>query len=549
MTELVMVNCLGKGVKPRQEHLGLGYLKSYLGEQGINSAIVDDNFLTLGPENLATHVLNYKPSVVGFSSFFNNISDSIKTIQFLRAAGFTGHICLGGHYASFHFRNLLENFNEIDSIVIGEGEYTLADLMHRISRGENWRELAGLARRDQQGRPALTARRSLVPDLDDLPFPDRSPYLHYKDKNKNANIASSRGCYGQCSFCSVSAFYRLSSGSAWRPRSPKNLVDEMAYLADRGVSSFHFVDDNFMGPGNTGQQRAVEIGREISKRNLHINFDIDCRASDVNKEVLAFLMQAGLRQVGIGVESMVPRQLELYRKGVSVEQNLHAVEILTDLGLDFHAYFIPIEPYVTIEELLQNLEMMERIGLEHILDDQILTWLVALEGTSIIQDLRHDGLLYQAPAGCIDFEFSWGHPYLFRDRRLGHLFSELLALYYQYQNLRERLLEVAEPANPLIQSLFRQLTKILKGHKFQLFREMLLAARTDTAAISGNVPPDRLKSLTAEVSHIIDSYNSGAFNTFQTRRLSLGGQVITYPPPEVTRLAEELFQNFAADTF
>jgi radical SAM superfamily enzyme YgiQ (UPF0313 family) len=324
-------------------------------------------------------------------------------------------------------------------------------------------------------------------------------------------------------------------------------VDEMEYLSGLGVNFFHFVDDNFMGPGITGHQRAVEIGKEILKRNLNVNFDIDCRASDINKEVLSLLIQAGLKQVGIGVESMVPRQLEFYRKGVSVEQNLNAVEILTDLRLDFHAYFIPIEPYVTIEELLGNMEMMERIGLEHILDDQILTWLVALEGTSIIQDIRKDGLLYQAPPEAIDFEFSWGRPYLFRDRRLGLLFSEFLKLYYQYQDLRERLLEVAKNGNPLIQTLFQQMADILKRSKFKLFRELLLAAQADEASI-GNIDQDKLKDLAAEVSHIIESYNSGAFETFQTTHLSLGGHVLTYPPPGVIHLVEELFNNFETDT-
>jgi radical SAM superfamily enzyme YgiQ (UPF0313 family) len=124
-----MVNCRGKDIKVRHEHLGLGYLKSYLANQGIDSAIIDGQFLNLEPENIAAGVLEHNPLAVGFSIFFNNIGDSIKTIQLLDAAGYKGHICLGGHYATFQYRNLLNDFKKIDCIVMGEGEYTLADLI------------------------------------------------------------------------------------------------------------------------------------------------------------------------------------------------------------------------------------------------------------------------------------------------------------------------------------------------------------------------------------------------------------------------------------
>lgn len=548
MAEVVLINCQGKDIRARQEHLGLGYLKSYLAASGVETDIIDAQFFPLEAEEILRRVQDLNPTVVGFSIFFSNIAASLATIRLLRAAGFAGHICLGGHYATFQSQDLLPRYPEVDSIVMGEGEITLAALVERLHRGEDWRDLPGLAFHDPQGRTVQTAPRALIPHLECLPFPDRTCYQERLVKEEIANLTSSRGCYARCSFCSVSAFYQLGTGPAWRPRNPKSVVDEMEYLAGLGAKYLHFVDDNFMGPGRKGRDRALAIGKEISRRGLKVTFDLDCRPCDVDKEVLATLQEVGLRRVGIGVESMLPRQLKLYRKGVTVAQNLEAIEILEELGLDYNAFFIPLEPYVTVEELLAVLDIMARIGLDHIIDDQILAWLVVLEGTSIIHDLRRDGLLYEAPPGVIDQEFTWGHPYVFRDRRVGALLPTFHLLQTNYLELRQQLQKLDSAGNVLLQHFLGQVEAALKQDKFDALRELLLSARKgDTGPVCEDLQ-GRMTTLKSQVSDLLEAYQNGQFNSFYTVHLPIGRQVLTYPPPEVTTLAAELLKYCASET-
>lgn len=545
MTQVVLVNCQGRLVLERHEHLGLGHLSSYLGSLGMDVSIVDGHFEGLTPGRTAELVLALRPSIVGFSIFFNNLADSLETIGLLRQGGYTGHICLGGHHASFLYRRLLERNPHVDSVVVGEGEHTLAELVTRLGRGDGWQDVAGLACRDDRGVVRTPAPRHLLTDLDSLPFPDRSPYVNHRKSVGIADMASSRGCYARCSFCSVSAFYKLGKGPRWRARSPENLVREMENIAATGTRYVHFVDDNFMGLGLLGRERARAFGEEILKRRLDLSFDLDCRPNDVDEEVFAFLKTAGLRQVGIGVESMVPRQLRLYEKRVSIEQNRKAIDILQRLGLEFHVFLVPIEPYVTIEDLLLTMDFMESVGLDHVLDGQILSWLVVLEGTSALEKLRRDGVLWEPGDGSSQGDVAWGHPYVVQDRRVANALPHLHKLYYRYMELQRHLLGTSA-ANLVFQLFLRQAQAVLKRYKFNMMREVLLECRAGDPGASAARFEKALRRLEVDVRRILEADRKGVFNAFVPREFRLGREALVHPPPEVSSMAEALASQFQA---
>jgi anaerobic magnesium-protoporphyrin IX monomethyl ester cyclase len=64
-------------------------------------------------------------------------------------------------------RPILEEFPEIDYLVIGEGEGALLDLADGKPLGNRQPDLA----RDEQGKIVVNPRRDRILDLDELPFP------------------------------------------------------------------------------------------------------------------------------------------------------------------------------------------------------------------------------------------------------------------------------------------------------------------------------------------------------------------------------------------
>ena len=545
MIPAVLINCKCELILERYEHLGLGHLKSYLAGLGMQSQVIDGHFHGLSPQTIAGQALAHDPVLIGFSIFFNNLAASIKTAKILRSKGYSGHICLGGHHASFKQAELLQKCPELDCVVLGEGELTLADLLARLIKGRPWQKVPGIARRDDQGRPAVNEPRELVAEIDELPFPDRTPYRSRMQHGGIANMASSRGCYASCGFCSVSAFYKLNQGRAWRPRSPENVVDEMELLARAGARHIHFVDDNFMGLGRVGRNRAMEIGREILRRGFKVSFDLDCRANDVHEKTLALLKKAGLNHVGSGIESMLPRQLELYGKKVKLEHNLKAIETLKRLGLEYHLYFVAIEPFVTIEELLETLDWMEKIGLEHILDGQILSWLVVLEGTSLLERLREEKALYNPEQGLDPDDFPWGRPYVVRDERVGQTLPHLHKLHAKYLELQQTYLLPMGADNSAVRLFVDQVAESLKRHKVGLIRELLLASQKGALQGVAPVMKAKLEQLEGDVKQLHQDWRQKAFDTMEPKAVQLGEESLAYPPPAIASLMDAVLQRLA----
>ncbi|HOC01749.1 MAG TPA: hypothetical protein PKM43_23750, partial [Verrucomicrobiota bacterium] len=61
MPEVVLVNCRGRIVPERREHLGLGCLSSYLRREGIDTEIVDGHFDRLDAQDIARRLGELRP--------------------------------------------------------------------------------------------------------------------------------------------------------------------------------------------------------------------------------------------------------------------------------------------------------------------------------------------------------------------------------------------------------------------------------------------------------------------------------------------------------
>ena len=335
--------------------------------------------------------------VLGFSPNISNFRFIIALVRKLRSSGCDSHVVLGGHLATFSHKRLLSHYDCIDSIVRGEGEYTIVELTERIKRGETLEGVLGLSYRNGNAT-TVNPPRPLVPDLNDLPLPatDRLDELAHDPEGRSywMRICCSRGCYGNCSFCSVRAFYHLCPGKKWRARSPRKVVDELEMLKrDFGMDSFVLGGDNFWC--GTEKQRVAytnEVAQEIIRRKLDVRLKINCRSNDVHENNLKQMKRAGLTDVEIGVESVSQRALDTFRKGTSVRQNEAALRLLKKLGLRVYIDFIFYDPYLNLNEVRQNFEFQRRYWAENV-GFPLFTKLILAEGFPITETLRQEGLL------------------------------------------------------------------------------------------------------------------------------------------------------------
>ena len=261
--------------------------------------------------------------------------------------------------------------------------------------------------------PGLTVRRGVelfstpprdnIVDLDSIPFPARDTLPLVLAAGNAPLLYSSRGCNARCTFCSVHNFFNASPNGAWRARSPANVVDEIEFLVRTfGVQDFAFADEQFMGHGKSGIDRAVKIADEILSRHLHVKWYIETRSSSVSAEVFSHLRSAGLRAVFMGLESGYEPTLKTFKKGIRVSQHMDAIAILKSLEILVSGGFIMFRPDTTLEELSFNLSFLEQAECVEV--TALLTRLRVYPGTALQSELSARGQL-RGPFYAYEWEF------------------------------------------------------------------------------------------------------------------------------------------------
>jgi radical SAM superfamily enzyme YgiQ (UPF0313 family) len=339
-----------------REFLGIGYIGSVLRNNGENVTIIDPGVHKMDISELIDLVKRGNFDLIGFTLTERSAKVAIYIIKEFRAHGINSTIIVGGHYSSLSYEAFFEACPEVDAIVMGEGEITIVDFVKNLKDKRKWKDVKGISYLENN-TIVVTEKRPLIEDLDTIPFASRDLLpLNIENRGQRAYMISSRGCYGSCSYCSMNMFYaKHPNAKKWRARSAENVVDEMEMLVKKlKVGVIAFDDDNFMGPGSAGKERAKKVADEILKRNLKVSYIFPCRPNDVDYDLFSYLKKSGLNGVFLGIDSMNQRSLDLFNRKLTVKQNLDAIKILDDLGLRQQYGFINFDPYSSLPEIKNN---------------------------------------------------------------------------------------------------------------------------------------------------------------------------------------------------
>ncbi len=345
------------------EHLGIASLCAFIRQHGYTVDMMDMALDNLDADEGTRKLIAAQPAIVGVSVLDKTQEKALALISSLRNAGFKGSIVTGGYFPTFHAQELLNHCHEIDYIVRGEGELTLLDLMIHLSgkNGKALTDIPGISFR-KNGEIIHNPPRPLVRYLDSLPPPDRKYAPLVLKKTGHLRVAASRGCWGNCSFCDINAFYTASPGRKWRSHSIPVFVNELEILHRTfGCDHFIFNDDNFMTRGAHNRQRAQALSQELQKRQLKINFELMGRVDSMDRRALQTLKEAGLERVFLGVESFDQTQLDRFNKGTTVRQNLRAIILLKQLQIDSIVSVILADAFTRLRDLVTQFFTLFRI--------------------------------------------------------------------------------------------------------------------------------------------------------------------------------------------
>jgi len=346
-----------------EENLGMCTISAVLSAAGHSVVVLAFN-RRAELERLRDDILARAPDVVGLSIQFQHRSfDFLSLSRALRSHGYRGHITCGGQFPSLAYREVLSENHGVDSIVLHEGERTVVELLDALGANRPLSDVAGLALPSPLA-PVRTAPRSLEPDLDVHPMARRyRPHARHFEV-PFIPIMGGRGCWGSCSFCSITTFYRdaraYGGGRTVRLRSPRNVATEMATLwhgagARSGIFCFH--DDNFLLPR---AQDTLDRVRSMVETLQALGVDRHAfigkaRPDCITPSLMRDLRALGLIRLYVGVENVSLHGAEGLNRTLQTRAVRQALAAAREADIFTCYNLLLFEPDTVIDDVRQNI--------------------------------------------------------------------------------------------------------------------------------------------------------------------------------------------------
>ncbi len=345
--------------------LWLAYAAGVLDREGHELLLVDAPTRYLNRVAVLKEIRDFQPELLVIDTSTPSINRDLAFARTSKELFTEIKICLVGPHASACVAEILPEHSYIDFIARREYEYTLRELVEKLSRPELYAGIAGLSYLSG-GRVVHNSDRAFIEDLDELPFVSAVyyKYLDIKDyfyahvSYPTVSIFASRGCPSRCFYCMYS---QVMFGKRYRRRSPRNLLDECLYITQNfpQVKEILIDDDNFA----VDQASVQEFCRLMLEHRVKLQWIVQVRVT-LQYETMVLMKQAGCKLIVAGFESGNQQVLDNMHKGITIEQSLKFNANARKARLRVHGCFMVGNPGETKATMRETLEFAKKLHLD-----------------------------------------------------------------------------------------------------------------------------------------------------------------------------------------
>jgi ribosomal peptide maturation radical SAM protein 1 len=298
-------------------------------------------------DDLAAELAAGPARVIGASTSFDQTGAAIAVLQRVKALAPHKVTVLGGANCEGPMAHGVASLAGVDVICSGESEVVFLDVVAEAMAGNG---------------PTGLRNGSPCTDLDGLPTPDYADwyaaidtYLPELSGQLWVSYETSRGCWWgakrHCTFCGLNG-----QGMGFRAKSPTRVLADLKALTHR--TQHVSMTDNIM-PHGFHKTLAPLMAAELP--DLHVFYE---QKANLNFDQVNGLMQAGIRVIQPGIESLSTPLLERMDKGVLARQNLALLRYARSVGMGVKwnlLYAFPgdsrddYEPMTSLLPLIQHL--------------------------------------------------------------------------------------------------------------------------------------------------------------------------------------------------
>lgn len=372
--------------------LGTLYAAGYARQLGYTVSLFD-SMLADRPEDIKTALETHHPRfMVLFEDNFNYLSKMCLTrmseaaftmIKMAKQYGCT--VIVSGSDATDRQADYLAH--GADYILIGEGEYTLGELLDTLSERSRTPvdEIPGLAYLHGDV-PVRTGARGFLRDLDVLPVPARDllDIRHYEHAWRtrhgyfSMNMVTTRGCPFKCNWCAKPIY-----GNRYNSHSPEWVANELRELKDRYRPDHIWFADDIFGLKPVWVE---QFSHHVRMLDAVTPFKIQARVDLLDEDVAQALKTAGCDMAWVGAESGSQKILDAMDKGTTVQQIRDAAARLHRYGIKVGFFLQFGYPGETREDIDRTIRMVHECRP----DDIGISVSYPLPGTKFYERVRQD---------------------------------------------------------------------------------------------------------------------------------------------------------------
>ena len=254
-------------------------------------------------------------------------------------------------------------FEWVDYVVHGEAEESFPLLLKSIGLQDKT-FLRGVTLRD--GTSVIEGNLSARPiaDLNTSPAPDYSDYMQQLQRTTLPEkvklflyFESSRGCWWgakhHCTFCGLNG-----TTMAHRTKDPELVYSEILEISERNHCTTLAATDNIL---------ALDYFHTLLPKLAAADIDLDLFyeiKANLNRQQMRALVDAGIRRIQPGIESLNTRLLELMRKGITAIQNIQLLRLCYEFDIKPHwtiLYGFPGENAADYDALPRTARLLEHL--------------------------------------------------------------------------------------------------------------------------------------------------------------------------------------------
>ena len=269
-----------------------------------------------------------------------------------------------------------DGFDEVDHLVLNEGEVTLPPFLADLAEGR--------AKRVYSTTEFADIRQSPIPlwDLVDM------------RRYASMIVQFSRGCSHNCEFCSVTELF----GHRTRIKSADQIIAELDGLYELGWRGPIFSgDDNLIGNKRYLKDKLLPALIEWRKDKKGVQFatEVSINLADDDK-LMQMMIDAGFTTVFIGIETPDEASLAECGKNLNTNRNMiDDVKRIQQAGLQVQGGFIVGFDHDTPSIFQRQIDFIQESGIV----TAMVELLQAIPGTKLYERLRREGRLRDQASG------------------------------------------------------------------------------------------------------------------------------------------------------